>query len=226
MNYFIYNFLTKFIYILFFLTIICKYKQKIIYYKNNIRYIKDVLFIHGYDKKKDELSYKCFILNKIEELNASFIESSEYFYLNFEPNIVSDYRVIIISSTPLTKKIEEAIILAKKLNKKIIIDINDFIFNKKYKNSTSFVNCLFQNEKELYNETSFEIGKMLRLSDAAIISNEYLSNKLEDYVSKVFIKRNYANEEIWSLSQNVQKERNKSKLNSNIIIGYFCNCDN
>ena len=221
-----YNFLTKFIYIPLFLIIIFKYKQKTIPYKNNIRYIKDVLFIHGYDKKKDELSYKSIILNKIEELNASFIESSEYFYLNFEPNIVSDYRVIIISGSPLIRKVEESIILAKNLNKKILIDINDFTFNKKYKNSASFVNYFFQNEKELYNKTSLEIGKILRLSDGAITTNEYLSDKLKDYVSKVFINRNAGNEEIWELSQIAQKERNKSKLNYNIIIGFLCDHDN
>ena len=139
-------FFVKFISIILFLAIICKYKSK-----NNIRYIKDVLFVSGYEQKKNSLSYKYHILSQIEELNASFIESDEYFYLNFEPSFVSDYRVIIFSGCPLIGKVKEAIILAKNLNKKIIFDIDGFVIDKKrYKNKFLFNNFSL-NENKLYN---------------------------------------------------------------------------
>ena len=214
-------FLLKFFYIILFLTIICKYKSK-----NNVRYIKDVLFINGYDKTMIGFSYKYRILNLIEELNASFIESSEYFYLNFEPIIVRDYRVIIFSGCPWTSKVEEAIVLAKNLNKKILFDIDDFIFNKKFKNKFSSKNNFSLNKEEFFNETILEIGKIIRLSDGIITTNEYLSNELKDYASTVFINRNTINEDLWRLSQNaLMKKNNNIKLNDNIMIGCFCDCD-
>ena len=94
-----------------------RYKLKYILYKKYTRYIKDILFINGYDRKKDVLHYKYRILIQIEQLNANFFESDEYIFFNFEPNIVSNYRVIIFSGCPWTEKVEEAIILAKNLNK-------------------------------------------------------------------------------------------------------------
>ena len=149
--------LIKFICIILLLTNVYKYLSK-----NNIRFIKDVLFINGYDQKKDGFLYKCRILNQIEELNACFMESAEYFYLNFEPIIVKDYRAIIFSGFPWTRKVEEAIILAKKLNKKILFDIDDFIFNKKLEDKFLITNNLYLKEKKLFNETILEIKKIIK----------------------------------------------------------------
>ena len=211
----------KFIYIILFLTIICKYK-----YKNNLRFIKDVLFINGYNKKrKNGFFYKFRILSQIEELNASFIESSEYLYSQFEPSIVRDYRVIIFSGCPWTRKVEEAIILAKKLNKKILFDIDDFLFNKKFENKFSFANNLYQKEKELFNDAILEIRKIIRLSDGVITTNEYLSNELSNFVSTVFINKNTFNEEVWKLSQDALRKKNNIKLNNYFTLGYFCDYD-
>ena len=182
-NFSMFYFPKKIIGILFFIIIIYKSKQQIFSTKNKIRYIKDVLFIHGYSTNKDDLIYKYTILNQIEELNASFIESSAYFYLNFESNIVSDYRVIIFAGCTWTEKIEEAIILAKNLNKKILLYIDDLTINKNVKN----LNYFSQNEKEFYNKSFIKIGKFLNISDGIITTNEYLSNELKNYASTIFI---------------------------------------
>ena len=153
-------FIIKFIYIILFIIIFYRYKLKYILYKNYTRYIKDILFIYGYDIKKDALHYKYRILNQIEELNANFYESDEYFFLNFEPNIVSNYRVIIFSGCSWTEKVEKAIILSKNLNKKILFDMDDFFIIKKYNNKFSFVNFFSINEKEIFNEAFMEIFKI------------------------------------------------------------------
>ena len=213
-------FFVKFIYIILFLAIFCKYK-----YKNSIRYIKDVLFVNGYERKKNDFSYKYRILSQIEELNASFIESDEYFYLNFEPSFVSDYRVLIFSGCPLIGKVKEAIILAKNLNKKIIFDIDGFVIDKKrYKNKFLFNNFSL-NENKLYNQTILEIEKILRYSDGVITTNQFLSNELKNYVSTVFINRNTVNEEMWRLSRDALIKKNNMKLNDKFIIGFFCDYD-
>ena len=103
--------------------------------------------------------------------------------------------------------------------------MDDFFIIKKYNNKFSFVNFFSINEKEIFNEAFMEIGKFLKFSDGVIITNEYLSNKLKNYTSNVFINRNAANEEIWKLSQSALVKKNKKKLNANFIIGYFNDYD-
>ena len=221
-NYSMSYLLIKFIYIILFVIVFYRYKLKYILYKKYTRYIKDILFINGYDRKKDVLHYKYRILIQIEQLNANFFESDEYFFFNFEPNIVSNYRVIIFSGCPWTEKVEEAIILAKNLNKKILFDMDDFSIIKKYNNKFSFINYFSLNEKEIFNETFKEIGKFFKFSDGVITTNEYLSNKIKNYISTVFINRNSVNEEMLKLSKSAIIKKNNMKLNKNFIIGYFC----
>ena len=67
----------------------------------------------------------------MEQLNAGFLESDEFYYLNFEPIIVINYRILIFYRCPWTTKVETAILLAKSLNKKVLFDIDDLVFDLK-----------------------------------------------------------------------------------------------
>ena len=44
----------------------------------------------------------------MEQLNAGFLESDEYFYLKIDPLIVTNYRIIIFFRCPWTKKTAQA----------------------------------------------------------------------------------------------------------------------
>ena len=60
-----------------------------------IRRIKDVLFINGCNIKNLPHPYRYRVLHQMEELDAGFLESDVVDYLNLDPMIVRDYRVII-----------------------------------------------------------------------------------------------------------------------------------
>ena len=70
------------------------------YNENNKRIIKDVLFINGCNINTVPHPYRYRILHQMEQLNAGFLESDVFYYLNFEPIIVCNYRVIIFFLYP------------------------------------------------------------------------------------------------------------------------------
>ena len=215
---------TKFIFFCFTFFIVFVYNKEISNikpYSNNKRNIKDVLFINGCETKIAPHPYRYRVLHQMEQLNAGFLESDEYFYLNFEPNIISDYRVIIFFRCPLTKEVREAIKIAKRFNKKVLFDIDDLVIDTKYTDIMPYIKTLSPKEKAIYDDGVIRMGKTLRLCDGAITTTEDLAKELKKYVRNVFINRNVASEEMWQLSKNILIKKNNIKGNNPIIIGYF-----
>jgi len=182
---------------------------------------KDVLFINGCDPELVPHPFRYRVLHQMEQLNANFIESDNYFYLNFEPYIVRNYRVIIIFRCPWTQNVGEAIKQAKRLNKKILYDIDDLVFDTKYTNVIPYVKSLSAKEKKNYDGYVISMGKTLKHCEGAITTTDVLAKELRNYVPNVFINRNVASEEMWKLSQNALKSKLNKKKDNHIIIGYF-----
>ena len=184
------------------------------------RNIKDALFVNGYKNKMHSSSYRYRINHQMEQLKASFIESDECFCSDIKPLMVLCYRVIIFFSCPWTDNIEKAIILAKKFNKKVLFDIDNLYFDKKYKEMIS--DYFLPNEKELNDDEITLIGKTLKLCDGAITTTENLEKELKYYVSNVFINHNVASEEMWKISRDSLININNKRIKENIVIGYLC----
>ena len=142
--------------------IIQKSRNKNKGWKNNIKNVKDVLFVNGVDSKFHPHSYRYRVLHQMEQLNAGFLESDEFFYINFEPIIVKNYRVIIFYHCPWTENIQQAITLAKSLNKKVLFDIDDLVIDTKYTDKIPFIQTLSKKEKKLYDNRVMLIGKTLK----------------------------------------------------------------
>ena len=183
--------------------------------------IKDVLFINGCHSDIVPHPYRYRVSHQMEQLNAGFLETDEYFYLDLEPLIIRNYRVIIFFRCPWTENVGKAIELAKNLNKIVLFDIDDLVFDKKYTNTIPYVRTLSKNEKEIYDNGVERIGKTLKLCVGAITTTKALARELKYYISNVFINHNVASEEMWKLSQKALKNSYNKKRNKNIIIGYF-----
>jgi hypothetical protein len=183
--------------------------------------IKDVLFINGCDPEILPHPFRYRVLHQMEQLNASFLESDTLFYLHFEPSIIKNYRVIIFFRCPWTKKVEEAIILSKRLNKKILFDIDDLVFDTKYTNVIPYIKSLSSKEKENYDKWVILMGKTLKNCDGVITTTDALAKELKNYISNVFVNHNVASEEMWKLSQNALIKKSNKKKDDHIIIGYF-----
>lgn len=188
---------------------------------NNKRILKDILFINGCDINLIPHPYRYRVLHQIEQLNTGFLESDECFYLNLEPFMVLNYRIFIFFRCPWTEKIEQSIVLAKSLNKKVLFDIDDLVIDTKYTEIISYIKTLSPSEKALYDDGVMRIGKTLKLCDGSLTTTEGLANELKNYVTNVFINRNVASEEMWKISQDALIKKDNITNNENIIIGYF-----
>ena len=220
------QYLTKILIFYFFIFILMKNNNNFNIFKLNEkninkRIIRDVLFINGCDPNILPHSYRYRVLHQMEQLNAGNLLSFDSYYLNIDPLIVRDFRFIILYRCPWTKQVEEAITLAKNLNKKVFFDIDDLVINKKYTNLIPYVQALSRKEKSVYDDGVKRMGKTLKLCEGAITTTEALAKELINYVPEVFINRNVANEEMFKLSQFALEERKKTKKSEEIIIGYF-----
>ena len=117
------------------------------------------------------------------------------------PIIVRDFRIIIFYRCPWTEQVDKTISLAKKLNKKVLFDIDDLVIDTKYTNLIPYIQeALSSSEKKIYNDGVVRIGKTLKLCQGAITTTEALAKELKKFVSEVFINPNAASEEMLKLS--------------------------
>ena len=132
---------------LFFLSISISDKKNLKYIFKKKRKINDVLFVSGCNPNLVSDSYIYRVLHQIEQLNTANLESSEIFYLNLNPLMVCDFRIIIFYKCPWTKKVDETIRLAKNFNKKVLFDTDDLFFDVKYTNTNTYAQELSPYEK-------------------------------------------------------------------------------
>ena len=187
----------------------------------NKRVIKDVLYISGCSPNITPHLYRYRVLHQMEQLNAGYLESDELYYLNLDPLIIRDFRIIIFYRCPWTEQVGKAISLAKNLNKKVIFDVDDLVIDKKYTDVTPYVQTLSKYEKLIYDDGVFRMGKTLKLCDVAITTTEVLAQELKKYVPKVLINGNVASEQMFNLSKYALEGKARVKNKGEIIIGYF-----
>ena len=209
---------------IYFLLKVNIYNYSINSMNNNIfkkRIIGDVLFINGCDPNFLPQSYRYRILHQIEQFKAGCLDTYEIYYLNLNPLMVSDFRVIILYRCPWTDNIGNAITYAKSLNKKVLFDIDDLVIDTKYTDLVPYIQSLTKSQKILYDEGVVRMRKTLQLCEGAITTTEILFKELKNYVSEVFINRNVASEMMFKLSDIALKKKKNKKLSNKITIGYF-----
>ena len=162
------------------------------------RIIRDVLFVNGCSLLHP---YRYRVLHQIEQLNAGNLECFELFYLNLNPNIILDFRIIIFYRCPWTEDVNKAIDLAKSLNKIVLFDIDDLVIGTEYTNLIPYIKSLPVSKKAAYDKGVIGMGKTLKLCDGAITTTTTLAKELKNYVPEVFINHNVASEEMFKLSQ-------------------------
>ena len=154
-------------------------------------------------------------------MNAGNLDCFELYYLNLNPIIVLDFRVIIFYRTPWTESIKQAIELANNLNKKLLYDIDDLVIDTNYTNLNPYVNSLTDSKKSVYDRGVILMEKTLKFCEGVITSTDALAQELKNYVKEVFVNHNVASEEMFKLSQNALDIKSKIKKQGEIVIGYF-----
>ena len=182
------------------------------------RVYKDVLFINGCDESVPHPArYR--VTHQREQLAANNISTGEVYYVNLQLDQVRYYRTFVFFRCPYTDMIGEFIKLAKKLNKKVLFDIDDLVVDTKYTDTIKYLDSMSKEERALYDDGVMRMGRTLKLCDAAITTTERLAEELGHYVPEVFINRNTASEEMCALSKEALK--NKTRKDNHVGIGYF-----
>ena len=118
-------------------------------------------------------------------------------------------------------RLDKAISLAKTLQKKVLFDIDDLVFDTKYTDLVPYLQTIPEKEKNLYDQGVNRMRKTLELCDGAITSTEVLAKELKKYTPEVFINKNVASVEMFKLSEIALKKKSRKTNKTEIIIGYF-----
>lgn len=161
---------------------------------------KDVLFINGcYEGVPHPIRYR--VTHQREQLEACNVSTNQIYYENLQLDQVRYYRTFIFFRCPYTPVVGEFIELAKKLNKKVLFDIDDLVVDKKYTDTIKYLDSMTKEERNLYDDGVKRMGQTLKLCDAAITTTRRLANELGHYVPETFINRNTASEKMVELSE-------------------------
>ena len=185
------------------------------------RIIRDVLFINGCPPELLPHPYRYRVLHQIEQLEAGNLSCAEVLYTNLNPEIVKDFHTIILYRCPYTEQIGQAVEIAKKLNKRVLYDIDDLVIDTKYTDLLPYVHGLKKEEKANYDGYVNQMKKALCLCEGGITTTEALATELKNYVKEVFINRNCASEEMFKLSEKALLNKEQRESDNTVTIGYF-----
>ena len=176
------------------------------YYEKKMRAIddeydkafKDVLFINGC-YLPHPTRYRC--AHQMEQLLAADMVCDEVFYTDLDIDSVRRYRAFVFFRCPFTERVGEFIEVAKSLNKLVIFDIDDLVFDISYTKSIKYIETLNDEQKREYYNGINLTQKTLKLCDIAITTTERLAEELgadisvieADVLSSEDVKRNPEN---------------------------------
>lgn len=153
----------------------------------------DVIFINGCDYSVPHpIRYR--VDHQIEELEAAGLTVQKVNAWDMKTDILRHARTFIIFRCPLSDEVESLIIQAKKLNKRVIYDIDDLVIDTAYTDSIPFVKAMTAHDKSCYDDGVRRMGETLKLCDCAITTTEGMADELKKYVPRVYINRNVASE--------------------------------
>lgn len=170
--------------------------------------------------------------NMAQVLNASDAQdvSASYFFLedwNSFDDIANSADILVICRSRYNHKTNQLITKFKARHKRVLFDIDDFVFNTSY--AHLIIKTLDQNieRPEIWDEwfsMMSRLGETLRLCDGAITTNPCLAARINEFSGlPVSIVPNFINDEQLRLSDDVFKNKKASnfKRNDRITLGYF-----
>ena len=181
------------------------------------RVFGDVLFINGCYLPHPS-RYR--VTHQREQLWAGDVSSNEVFYTDLKPEMVRMYRVFIFFRCPYTDLIGRFIETARENQKEVWYDIDDLMIDKSYTSTIRYLDKMSDKELESYYEGIELNQKLLKMCNGAITTTERMAEELKKYVSKVYINRNVASEEMLKLSDQALRTGTGSN-DGRIRIGYF-----
>ena len=179
---------------------------------------KDFLFISGCYIEMPQ-RYRCEFQK--EQLEKQGLAGEVKFFTEISNEWLKYYDIFILYRVPITDEVENFIKKAKQLNKLVIFDIDDLVFDKKLVKNKHEVREMSVREREIYFDGIDRHKKTMKLCDYGIASTEAIAKHMKKHISTVFINRNSASDNLIFRSKKAWKNKKKSKLKNKIVLGYF-----
>jgi hypothetical protein len=174
--------------------------------------------------------YRAYNMAQVLNTDDNRDVSAGYFFLEdwqFFDEIANTADLLVICRSRYNHKINQLITKFKVRNKRVLFDIDDFVFNTRYAHLV--INTLDQDpeNQDVWDNWFASIGRLgetLRLCDGAITTNSCLASKINEFSGlSVSIVPNFINKEQLEISDKIFQSKINSnfKRNDRITLGYF-----
>lgn len=182
------------------------------------RAYKDILFISGCNEDLPH-PWRYRVKHQREQLEAYNYTTDEIYFTDIKQDLLRFYHMFIFFRCPETEEIALFVELAKRMNKKVVYDIDDLVIDTRYTDTIKYVSEMTEDDKKAYDTNVRNMQSLLSKCDFAITTTNCLQEELRKYISKVYINRNVASEEMIFLSRQALNRVNKNQ--NKVKIGYF-----
>ena len=179
---------------------------------------KDFLFISGCYIEMPQ-RYRCEFQK--EQLEKQGLTGDVKFFTEIANDWLKYYDIFILYRVPITDKIKSFVKKAKQLNKLVIFDIDDLVFDKELVKNKHEVREMNTQERELYFNGIKRHKETMKLCDYGVASTETIAKHMKKYISTVLVNRNSVPDNLILRSKKVWKIKKKLKIKNKIVLGYF-----
>ena len=130
------------------------------------------------------------------------------------------YDLIVLHRVALDLELEQLIREARHLNKKVVFDVDDLVFEPSLTEWHRGVALLPEEQKGAYHDGVLRYLATLEASDYVITATPFLAELVQRRGKVVFVHRNALGSEMKDLSDQLIKARKEKPPNRRVIIGY------
>lgn len=163
------------------------------------------------DKKKRDVSASYFFLDDLHRMDE-----------------IADYAdLLVICRSGYSHRINQLITRFRTQRKRVLFDIDDFVFNTSYAHLTISTLDLDIDQPEVWDHWFAYLGRMgeaLRMCDGAITTNDYLATRIAEFSGlPVNVVPNFINQEQLNISEMLFRRKAASGFSRDdkICLGYF-----
>jgi glycosyltransferase involved in cell wall biosynthesis len=166
----------------------------------------DVMFVNGCDPSVPHpIRYR--VDHQSEQLEFLGVKTKVVNAWELSLDMVREAHLFVIFRCPYTDLIGNFIKLAHKLNKTVLYDIDDLVFDTAYTDQIKYLETMSPAERAGYDDGVVRMGKTMSLCDGGITTTPQLATEFEKVIQPVYVNRNVASQEMVDLSDRAVYER-------------------
>jgi glycosyltransferase involved in cell wall biosynthesis len=182
-------------------------------------------------EKPDNSTFRYRVYNMIQALDAPASGSTASFFCSADLDrmqaVIEIADVLVVCRARYTPEIDRLICSMQSKGKKVFFDVDDLIFDPSYVNLVLSSLDQDTSQPEVWNQGFGWVGRIgatLRLCDAALATNFYLAEKINEFSGKeTRVIPNFLNQEQIQMSDRIfrAKSANGFRRTGPLSIGYF-----